>query len=345
MISKHANVPLNNSQIHISAHIYPPSGVLLCHDDDIEKANGTCRRVAFILYLVEEDWTSDDGGALELYELKDGIWRIPVRILPEFGLFALFRVGEDSLHRVGEVTGTRDRVSIRFILRFLIFSSGWFYGPSDDESCKPCSFTKVIEAPIAASGNHAMLDMINPIYLEEKSIISIRNEFIKSSTIDLEKFLSPNVYAQMVTACCDVGWTFDKAGPPTIAWFASLDSEVSGIIKQVAEMFASTEFSSYIDRITSIPRKEIGVTVRKFENECYTLLNDGDTDTGLDIMYEVVDGELQGGDSVFVFEEETLKRVDRTGNCLRIVLKDDGVCGFVKYVEKKSTGSLYEFRM
>jgi Rps23 Pro-64 3,4-dihydroxylase Tpa1-like proline 4-hydroxylase len=100
--------------MHISAHIYPPSGFLLCHDDDIaQSSNGTSRRVAFILYLVEEDWSSKDGGALELYELKDGVWHIPVQIHPEFGLFALFRVGEDSLHRVGEVVGTRDRVSIR----------------------------------------------------------------------------------------------------------------------------------------------------------------------------------------------------------------------------------------
>jgi hypothetical protein len=222
--------------------------------------------------------------------------------------------------------------------------SGWFYGPSDD-SCKPCSFTTRPEVPISISGCHAVLDLINPIYLEEKSIDSIREEFIESSTIDLETFLSPNVYDRLAIACRDAEWSFDRAGPPTIAWFASLESEGSGIIKQVADMFASIEFSSYISRITSIKRNDIGVTVRKFEKECYTLLNDEDTETGLDIVYEVVDGEVCGGDSVFVFEEETLKRVARSGNCLRIVLKDDGVRGFVKYVEGKSDGSVYDFRM
>jgi Rps23 Pro-64 3,4-dihydroxylase Tpa1-like proline 4-hydroxylase len=116
MVSQHTNVPLSNSKIDsISAHIYPPNGFLLCHDDDIKQSsNGNCRRVAFILYLVEEDWSVHDGGALDLYEHKDGAWNIPVSILPQFGLFAMFRVGEDSLHRVAEVTGSRDRVSIRY---------------------------------------------------------------------------------------------------------------------------------------------------------------------------------------------------------------------------------------
>ena len=39
---------------------------LLCHDDDI---HGTVegRRIAFIYYLVPEDWTENDGGALDLF--------------------------------------------------------------------------------------------------------------------------------------------------------------------------------------------------------------------------------------------------------------------------------------
>lgn len=35
---------------------------LLCHDDKLEG-----RRIAFILYLVPEDWSEEDGGHLELY--------------------------------------------------------------------------------------------------------------------------------------------------------------------------------------------------------------------------------------------------------------------------------------
>lgn len=39
---------------------------LLCHDDDI---HGTVegRRIAFIYYLVPENWKETDGGALDLF--------------------------------------------------------------------------------------------------------------------------------------------------------------------------------------------------------------------------------------------------------------------------------------
>ena len=35
---------------------------LLCHDDKVED-----RQIAFIYYLVPEDWTQDDGGRLDLF--------------------------------------------------------------------------------------------------------------------------------------------------------------------------------------------------------------------------------------------------------------------------------------
>jgi len=40
---------------------------LLCHDDDI---HGTVegRRIAFIYYLVPENWQETDGGALDLFD-------------------------------------------------------------------------------------------------------------------------------------------------------------------------------------------------------------------------------------------------------------------------------------
>jgi Rps23 Pro-64 3,4-dihydroxylase Tpa1-like proline 4-hydroxylase len=39
----------------------------LCHDDDI---HGTIegRRIAFIYYLVPEDWKETDGGTLDLFD-------------------------------------------------------------------------------------------------------------------------------------------------------------------------------------------------------------------------------------------------------------------------------------
>ncbi|KAA0165901.1 hypothetical protein FNF28_03283 [Cafeteria roenbergensis] len=46
-----------------SAAQYAKGGHLLCHDDDLSG-----RVIAFIVYLVDEDWTAEDGGALDLYD-------------------------------------------------------------------------------------------------------------------------------------------------------------------------------------------------------------------------------------------------------------------------------------
>ena len=44
---------------------FPCLDFLLCHDDKVED-----RQVAFIYYLVPEDWTHGDGGRLDLFNNK-----------------------------------------------------------------------------------------------------------------------------------------------------------------------------------------------------------------------------------------------------------------------------------
>ena len=52
-----------------SSNCYAHGGHLLCHDDVI-----STRRVSYIVYLTspDEEWTAEDGGALELYPVLDG---------------------------------------------------------------------------------------------------------------------------------------------------------------------------------------------------------------------------------------------------------------------------------
>lgn len=40
---------------------------LLCHDDQLEN-----RKIAFILYLTENEWSEKDGGQLELFKCDSG---------------------------------------------------------------------------------------------------------------------------------------------------------------------------------------------------------------------------------------------------------------------------------
>jgi hypothetical protein len=82
-----SGLPLRSDKMDLAAQIYPQGGYLLCHDDDMRSEQVAAatnllndkqldaspvmetigRRIAFILYLVDEDWTEAEGGQLELF--------------------------------------------------------------------------------------------------------------------------------------------------------------------------------------------------------------------------------------------------------------------------------------
>ena len=61
-------VDLIPGKVDMSSHIYKRGDWLGCHDDDIASTE-TGRRIAFIIYLVDEDWSEQDGGELALFDL------------------------------------------------------------------------------------------------------------------------------------------------------------------------------------------------------------------------------------------------------------------------------------
>lgn len=103
--------------VALSAAIYEATDRLLCHDDELEG-----RRIAFILYLVPEDWNEQDAGHLDLFNVDPDTAQpcsIAKSLLPKWNTFNFFEVSEKSYHQVREVLSKdKKRVSI----------SGWFHG-------------------------------------------------------------------------------------------------------------------------------------------------------------------------------------------------------------------------
>lgn len=108
--------------IDLSAAMYNTGSHLLCHDDDL-----AARRIAYIIYLVPENWTKEDGGSLDLYNTTDDGMpdSITARLIPCWNSIAFFEVSPVSFHQVAEVTtftpeqaNKGSRMSI----------SGWFHG-------------------------------------------------------------------------------------------------------------------------------------------------------------------------------------------------------------------------
>jgi Rps23 Pro-64 3,4-dihydroxylase Tpa1-like proline 4-hydroxylase len=103
---------------------YGDGAHLLCHDDRMPN-----RRVAYIVYLVPEDWSAEDGGALDLFgscSAADGspqpCDRVAASTLPAWNTLMLFPVSQRSFHQVAEVL-SEDRLRTRLSI------GGWFYGP------------------------------------------------------------------------------------------------------------------------------------------------------------------------------------------------------------------------
>jgi Rps23 Pro-64 3,4-dihydroxylase Tpa1-like proline 4-hydroxylase len=101
-------------QVDCAANCHAPGCHLLCHDDVIGN-----RKVSFIIYLTDKEWTREDGGCLELYPSCSGSNREPQvnptkTIVPDFNSMAFFQVLPGvSFHAVQEVFGDRPRLSLQ----------------------------------------------------------------------------------------------------------------------------------------------------------------------------------------------------------------------------------------
>mmetsp|Transcript_11634 Transcript_11634/g.29619 ORF Transcript_11634/g.29619 Transcript_11634/m.29619 type:complete len:580 (+) Transcript_11634:194-1933(+) len=228
-----------------SCNIYPQGGHLLCHDDVI----GT-RRVSYILYLTEpgEQWLSEYGGALELYDCIGGsngagkAEKLPIpeshpckKILPQWNSMVLFAVLPGrSFHAIEEVVAVdKPRLSI----------SGWFHGETPPKGYENASLNQIIvdqngnemegrgkqfsplKQSISPFGDSEWLseadvallsEFINRDYLVQSSVKRIAEKFVDESHIQLHAFLREE-YASRITATLkmvdEAGGLFDNAIP------------------------------------------------------------------------------------------------------------------------------------
>jgi Rps23 Pro-64 3,4-dihydroxylase Tpa1-like proline 4-hydroxylase len=68
LIKQITNIELT-SKVDLTSSKYRFTDHLLCHDDDIYDVNQTGRRIAFIYYIVDDNWNQEDGGCLDLFAI------------------------------------------------------------------------------------------------------------------------------------------------------------------------------------------------------------------------------------------------------------------------------------
>lgn len=200
-LEKITNKKLSSKNFDITASRYDVGDYLLCHNDDIKdniKKHG--RTLAFIYYLNARPWTSEDGGALIIYnsDSQGEPYEINNRILPRPNTLILFDTSSTSWHSVEEVFCKDD---------FRLSINGWFHtdGPcrlsNDDEKIielSPYEFYRPIY--LDERIEKFIKECINDDYLNSKTWIMIKKRFKKKSEINLSTFLVKHKFQEICEA-------------------------------------------------------------------------------------------------------------------------------------------------
>ncbi|KAJ1981475.1 putative component of NuA3 histone acetyltransferase complex [Dimargaris xerosporica] len=363
-------IALNHHTVDMSAHRYSQGGYLLCHDDDIRQGKEG-RRIAYIIYLVDEDWSEQDGGTLDLFakDDHDQPQRIVHSLVPQWNTFAFFEVGATSFHQVAEVHRSTGRLSI----------SGWLHGPIPEASQRPSH--ELVPQPVIHREALLLAQYIMPEFLDDQAIGNINKVFLEQSSIELQNFLQPELYADLIQTVTQRPMAGVITGPPNIMHYtrhAMPNDDATNVspVAHLQQLFTSDAFSQLLCRYTNLDGlKRCKSEWRTFAPGHYTLLHDLAVETdGLDVLFTLPlpltrtpptdttgtstnraspaaarepfttawDEAWQGG-MHYVADQETLLTLWPKPNTLSIVFRDQGTMRFVKYLNHQAKATRTEF--
>ena len=212
--------------VSMSCAVYGDTHRLLCHDDRLQG-----RRIAYILYLVPQDWSEGEGGQLDLFA-SDAHTAQPqprsarsstTSLLPRWNSFAAFQVSPVSFHAVREVTVQPDAQPPR--LRVSI--SGWFHSPGSSSDAlppavqrgpllthPPLALRSPAASPSSLSSSPSASSPSSPAFLSHwlsptycaggGGVRAIRRRFQADSSVELRGILQPQRYQELLTALAAV---------------------------------------------------------------------------------------------------------------------------------------------
>lgn len=274
---------LDQNPIDLSGQCYRKTDHLLCHDDRLEG-----RRLAFILYLVDEEWNEMDGGHLELFSVDDygQPTKVSNRILPVFNSFVIFEVSTLSYHQVMEVLSSdKQRLSL----------SGWFHGPSPKNSLGHINFDEegykrseiLYQQSIrvmAHSSSCFMKDLLNLSYkqgYESSSVHPIRQVFQEQSSVQLDNWMTPTWLERLYHDIFNARWS--SVGPANRRHYERyVEEEIRteelslSYLERTRRLWSSYEFLNWLEWITGLSWEPLTSEIRRLQPGDYTLLADLD---------------------------------------------------------------------
>jgi len=330
-----------NNKVDVAGQLYRQGGNLLCHDDELDG-----RRIAFIWYLVPEDWTEQDGGQFCLYDNDKGNPSVePVkRFTPMWNTLLFFETTPTTWHQVSEVLSKdKERYSI----------SGWFHG----DVMKRPEFPKeellsIYEVKDLTTG-WKLEEWISDEYLKEEAQEKILAFFEGNSSIGLNNFLIESKYDAVLEELKHADWKV--IGPPNRRHYGTLgrwkSERETNLIKQLKDFLKSTEFINFVSKLTGLTIQSVREgEVRKFGQQDYTLAHDNEQDHqtfGLDIHLNFQDpqGEwedIHGGFTTYMDSDTELLALALHPNVLSLVYRDVGCMKFVKFLTSSIPSPRYD---
>jgi Rps23 Pro-64 3,4-dihydroxylase Tpa1-like proline 4-hydroxylase len=337
-------------EMDFSIFRYQDSSYLLCHDDDIVSANQQfTRKIAFIIYLVEPDWNEQDGGALELFDSKDGLplSEPAARVLPKWNCSVFFQVESSrSFHQVAEVlAANKERMSI----------GGWFHSRLEGDVQRDSTLydelfrtlKPTVQAPLALADDEqqALLsDWVNPLYLKASIIAQVRQSVAANGSINLTSFIRDANFKAVRESLASLEW--QQLGPIHIRnYYVHHGSD--GAVAQLLKLTQSRAFVELLGALGGTQLSGYAGELRKFERGNYTLLHDENrSEAALEMLLSFASHdweELHGGYTVYSDGDDVLLTLTPCGNSLSIVMAQ-GAMSFVKHVNHHAPETLFDLR-
>ncbi|KAG2388273.1 hypothetical protein C9374_000437 [Naegleria lovaniensis] len=344
-----------NPTIDMFVSCYRDTHHLLCHDDELEK-----RRIAYIIYLVPENWSEADGGHLDLYNCDPNQMDQPVSIggsiLPSFNSISFFEVSTISYHRVREVLRSVDLEEDRIAI------TGWLYSDTlverpdyTIEDIAPLKYeapTTVAEDLASKPAHMDLAYWLSEPYLKDNIREAVNKQFCDESSIELRKFLSEEKFNKLYEEikALQNDQHFELTIPANRRHFLRLKKDTldsNSLLAKFYEFVSSQIFTSYMSELTSLPIKNINLQARKFRNGDYALVQNTPTnEVRLDVLIRLCPDHWDfeyGGGVTYMDEEEELLAILPEPNTISIVLRDEGVQTFVKFLTHHAPGDVYDF--
>lgn len=339
LLSKMTGIKLTTSKLDIAGQMYSRGHHLLCHDDDIMESNGLTRRLAFILYLVSEDWSAgEDGGTLDIIKADSndhplsGDEAIVGKVVPEWNSLAFFEVTPTSYHQVSEVLSDQPRLSL----------AGWFYGEPIDtfKTVQPLISKDYLFKPFVDTFEGDLTEWIRPEYLLPKFKTAIARKFLNESCVELSQWMNTDVFQSL---CSEL--ICSKATKVNVPVNVAKYKQVAPgpISTRFQEFIRTSGFRSYLSEITGLTSLTgIYCEYREFDYGDYTLLHDQAREpVALDLIFTLTnyspdDEEDISGSTVYMDKEETLMSVTSHPNKLTLVYRaDPEMMRFTKYLKQR----------